>query len=258
VVQTSLVNVATRAFVRTGDNVLIGGVIITGSAPKTIVLRGIGASLAFAAVRNYLRDPMLTVYDASGEVIAENDNWRTGGAAIEASGLAPREDFEAAIYTTLAPGAYTVALSGVNGTSGIGVLELYDLQGTSAAISNLATRGKVELNDNAMIGGFMIGGTQPSRIIVRAIGPSLAAAGVEGALVDPVLELYNSSGSRIFSNDNWRSEQAQQIAASSLAPTDDREAAIVAVLPPGSYTAIVRGSGGATGVALIEMYDLGK
>lgn len=107
-----------------------------------------------------------------------------------------------------------------------------------------------------MIGGFIIGGDAPTKVIVRAIGPSLAAFGVTGVLGDPTMELHDSSGSLIFSNDNWRSDQEQEIIDTTIPPTDDKESAIVATLPPGAYTAIVRGANGTTGVALVEVYAL--
>ncbi|HEX8679035.1 MAG TPA: hypothetical protein VF683_03705, partial [Chthoniobacterales bacterium] len=143
-------------------------------------------------------------------------------------------------------------------TTGIALFELYDLDRGGARVANISTRARVGTGDSVMIGGFVVGGDQPGQVVVRALGPSLSAAGVTGALADPILELYNSAGSKIFTNDNWQSEQAQQIGATALAPTDGREAAIVATLPPGSYTAIVRGVNGSTGVALIEAYYVGK
>lgn len=254
--QTNLLNVSTRAFVQNGDKVLIGGLIVSGNTSKNVVIRALGPSLASANLTNVLQDPAMSLYDSSGTVIASNDNWRSNATAVQASGLAPKNDLEAVIVARLAPGSYTVVISGSNGSTGVGLLEFYDLQPTGAAIRNLSTRGKVEVNDNAMIGGFILGGTQATQVVIRAVGPSLAAAGVNEALQDPVLELYNGSGTLIYTNDNWRSTQSQQLTASGLAPSDDREAAITATLPPGSYTSIVRGNNGATGVALVEVYNL--
>ena len=145
------------------------------------------------------------------------------------------------------------------GTKGIALFELYDVDATCDALpdrQHCDARGKVESGNNIMIGGFIIGGTQPSQIIVRALGPSLAAGGIAGALSDPSLELYDGNGLQISTNDNWRSTQQQQIIASSLPPSDDRESAILATLQPGNYTAIVRGVGNATGVDLVEVYSL--
>ncbi len=228
-IRSSFLNVSTRANVQTGDNVLIGGLIISGDAPKRVILRALGPSLANAGVAGALRDPVLSLHDSTGAMIASNDNWRSNADAVDATNLPPSSDLEAAIVTTLAPGAYTAIVSGANGGKGVALFELYDLDRESARIANISTRGKVGMGDAVMIGGFIVGGDQPAQVVVRALGPSLASAGVSGVLLDPVLELYNSSGSRIFQNDNWGAEQEAQIAASSLAPSDSREAAIMAV-----------------------------
>lgn len=257
-VQASFSNVSTRAYVQTGENVLIGGLIIAGTEPKKVILRAIGPSLLAAGLTNALRDPTMDVYNSKGEVIASNDNWRTNAAAVKQTGLAPSNEMESAIVTTLDPGAYTAVISGAGGTKGIALFELYDLTTTNSRVGNIATRCRVELGEKVMIGGFIVAGSQPSQVVVRALGPSLTQSGVEGALSDPVLELYNSNGSQIFVNDNWRSNQEQQIAATGLAPSDDREAAIAASLQPGNYTAMVRGAGNATGVGLIEVYNLSR
>ncbi len=254
----ALVNVSTRSYVQTGENVLIGGVIIEGTAAKKVVLRGIGPSLAAGGVKGALADPMLSLHDATGAEIASNDNWKSNAASVQATGLAPSNDLESAIVTTLPPGAYTVVLSGVGNTQGIALFELYDMEPTKSKIGNIATRGLVESGDDIMIAGFIVGGTQSSQVLVRALGPSLVARGITNALADPALELYNAQGSRIFANDSWRASQAQQITASLLPPENDRESAIMATLAPGNYTAIMRGVGGATGVGLIEVYNMSK
>jgi hypothetical protein len=149
-------------------------------------------------------------------------------------------------------------IKGAGDASGIGLFELYDLDSASARISNISTRGEVGTASDVMIGGFIIGGNLPTKVIARALGPSLAQAGVMNALPDPVLELYNSEGSLIFSNDDWQSSQEVQINATGIPPTDDREAAIVATLSPGGYTALVRDANGASGVALVEVYNLAE
>lgn len=257
-IPSTFVNVSTRANVQTGDNVLIGGLIISGTEPKRVLLRTMGPTLATVGVDGAMPDPMMSLHDSTGARIAFNDNWRSAEAEVQATGLAPSNDAEAAIVTTLAPGAYTAILSGVGGTTGVALFELYDLDHGNSRIANISTRSKVGTGDAVMIGGFIVGGEQPAQVVVRALGPSLTSAGVAGALADPVLELYNSSGSRIFANDNWGAEQADQIAATSLAPSDPREAAIAATLAPGAYTAIVRGAHNLTGVALVEVYYVGQ
>jgi hypothetical protein len=147
-------------------------------------------------------------------------------------------------------------LRGANGATGVGLFELYDLDPTSSRIINISTRGEVGLSSDAMIGGFIIGGDNPTKVIVRTIGPSLAASNIPNPLADPLLELYDSNGSLISSNDNWPSTQAQQIIDSGVAPSDDREVAIIATLNPGGYTAMVRDAANSEGVALVEVYNL--
>ncbi len=255
----TMLNVSTRAFVQPGDNVMIGGLIISGTDPKRVLLRAVGASLTHAGIAGVLADPKLDLYDSSGKLIASNDSWQsnaTDAAAVVATGLTPNDDREAAMIVDLHPGSYTAILSGSTGGQGVALFELYDLNQNSSRIANIATRGKVDSGDKVMIAGFIVGGTQPNNLIIRALGPSLAAAGLNGALTNPVLDLYNGNGSLIVTNDNWRDSQQNQIVASSLAPQDDREAAIAATLSPGNYTAIVRGAGGSKGVALVEVYNV--
>jgi hypothetical protein len=258
----ALVNLSTRLRVQTGDNVLIGGFILTGSAPKKVMLRGIGPSLVINGqpLPGRLSDPTLTLFDGAGNSLATNDDWMNGPQKqqIIDSTIPPSDPKESAIIASLQPGNYTAIMSGSGGTTGIGVVELYDLdQSAPANPGNIATRGFVDIGDNVMIGGFIVGGSQNRTVLVRAIGPELGAAGVPGSLQDPTLELHNGSGTLLASNDNWKSDQQTQIAATGLAPTDDREAAILSSpLAPGNYTAIVRGSGGTTGVALVEVYQL--
>ena len=255
---SSAVNLSTRMIVQTGDNVLIGGFIIAGTGSKQVVIRVLGPSLPLAGA---LADPSLELRDASGRLVASNDNWRsTQQEAIIASGYPPANDAEAAISTTLTPGAYTAIARGVNNSTGVGLLELYSLDpiDAPARFANLATRGNVLTGDNVMIGGFIIQGSVPKKMIMRVRGPSLYLNGVPipGSMTDPALELYNRDGALMASNDNWRGSQEAELNASTLAPTDDREPAIIASLNPGAYTAIVRGAGGTTGVGLLEMYDL--
>ena len=258
----ALVNLSTRLRVQTGDNVLIGGFILTGSAPKKVMLRGIGPSLVINGqpLPGRLSDPTLTLFDGAGNSLATNDDWMNGPQKqqIIDSTIPPSDPKEAAIIASLQPGNYTAIMSGSGGTTGIGVVELYDLdQSAPANPGNIATRGFVDIGDNVMIGGFIVGGSQNRTVLVRAIGPELGAAGVPGSLQDPTLELHNGSGTLLASNDNWKSDQQTQITATGLAPTDDREAAILSSpLAPGNYTAIVSGSGGTTGVALVEVYQL--
>ena len=243
-------NISTRMRVEAGDNVLIAGFIVTGSQPKRVIIRGLGPSLPVAGA---LADPILEL--DGGAVI--NDDWRsTQEGEIIATTIPPSNNQEAAIVATLAPGGHTAILRGKNNGTGVGLVEVYDLEPNAPAqLANISTRGLVQTGDNVMIGGFIVGGTYPAKVIVRAIGPSLSQQGVSGALQDPTLELVDSQGN-IISNDNWRSSQEAEVIASTVAPTNDNEAAIVATLIPGNYTAIVRGKNGTTGIALVEGYNL--
>jgi hypothetical protein len=253
----NLANVSTRLFVQTGDNVMIGGFIIAGDAPKDIILRALGPSLTTSGISGAIPDPALRLYDSTGAIVASNDNWRSDQSQIiEDTGLASGDDREAALVTTLSPGAYTVVVNDENNNAGVGLFDLYDLDPTSSQLVNLSTRGKIETEDRVMIGGFIIGGDQPTQVILRAIGPSLTQLGIQAALVDPTLELHNGDGSLVVQNDNWRSDQEQEILNSTLAPSDERESAIIATLIPGPYTAIVRGAGNSTGIAVFEIYRL--
>ncbi len=253
-----LLNISTRLNVQTGDNVLIGGFIITGPDPKKVIVRGLGPSLGRAGVQGALADPTIELHETGGTVIT-NDNWKdTQQQEIIATGIPPTNDLESAIVATLDPGAYTVVLRGKNNGTGIGLIEAYDLDQTTASqLANISTRGFVERDNNVMIGGFIAGGASgASTVVVRAIGPSLGAAGVANPLQDPTLELHDSSGAIIASNDNWKDSQQAEIEATGLAPTDDRESAIEATLASGAYTAIVRGKGNTTGVGLVEAYHI--
>jgi hypothetical protein len=251
-----LANISTRSFVQTGEDVMIGGFIIDGIVPKKVALRGIGPSLSAAGVSGALTDPVLQVLNAGGSVVASNDDWKIPGEEVSAIGLAPSDEREAALVVSLPPGAYSAIVSGKGGTAGVALVELYDLDAGTGRIANISTRSRVELGDNVMIGGFIVGGTTATKIIVRAIGPSLVAGGVVDALLDPTLEMYDSNGSLLTSNDNWRTNQEAEIVASTIPPTDSREAAIVSTLMPGAYSVVIRGANGCTGVALVEAYAL--
>ncbi len=253
-----LLNLSTRARVGTGDNVVIGGFIVTGSAPKTLVLRGLGPSLrdGRGALAGSLEDPVITLFNANGVELASNDNWGDHPRRDELAGLgfAPSQPEEAALVVELPPGAYTVWLRGSGDTVGIGLAEIYDVdQGAPAAPVNISTRSRVLTGDNVMIAGFIIGGTEERRVFVRALGPSLGAAALANVLDDPRVELVDEMGIVLASNDDWKTDQAS-IEATGLAPGNDKEAAVVRTLAPGAYTAIVRGSGNDTGVALVEAY----
>lgn len=255
-----LLNISTRLRVQAGDNVLIGGFIVTGADQKKIIIRALGPSLGNAGVSGALPDPVLELHDHTGATIAVNDNWKESQQAeIEATGIPPNNALESAIVRTLPPGSYTAIVRGNNNTTGIGLVETYDLdQAAHSKLANISTRGFVETSDNVMIGGLITGpaGTANARVIVRGIGPSLTAAGVPGALQDPTLELHDGNGATMAANDNWRDTQEIEIEATGLVPTQEAEAAIVATVAPGNYTAIMRGKNNGTGVGLVETYDI--
>ena len=264
-------NISSRVDVLTGDQVAIAGFIINGTDPKTVIIRGIGPSLSNAGVQGPLQDPTLELHDGSGALMTSNDNWKTKPdgtsqqASVQATGIPPNNDLESAIVVTLNPGRYTAILSGKNGGTGIGLVEVYDLsRAANSKLANISTRGFVGTNDNVMIGGLIVGTGNvgaTGKVLIRAIGPSLSNAGVQGALQDPTLELHNANGALIDSNDNWKtrpdgSSQQAAIQATGLAPGNDLESALLEMLAPGNYTAIVRGETNTTGVGLVEVYSL--
>jgi hypothetical protein len=238
--------------------VLIGGFIITGNTPKKVLLRAIGPSLAKRnpPVPGALADPVLELHSGN-KIVATNDNWKDAPNQQEIidSTIPPTEDAESAILTTLNPGAYTAIVKGVGDTIGIGLVEVYDLERTvDSTLANISTRGFVQPDPDALIGGIIVTGTGTQRVLVRAIGPSLT--NVPDALADPILELRDHNGALVADNDNWRSTQEAEIQATTVAPTNDAESAIVQTLAPGNYTAIVRGVNAASGVGLVEAYAL--
>jgi hypothetical protein len=228
---------------------------VPGSISKRVILRAIGPSLP---VTGHLEDPRLELFNSSGVMIDSNDNWRTfNEEEIKNSQLAPPNDKESAIIRRLDPGAYTAIIRGVANSVGIGLVEIYDLEGeTPSELANISTRGKVGLGDDALIGGIIVRGGNPQNVLVRAIGPSMNVA---NALQDTRLELRDQNGALLQENDNWRSDQEAAIQATGIPPTDDREAAVLRPLGPGEYTVIVRASGISltNGLALVEAYRLG-
>jgi hypothetical protein len=254
------VNISTRLKAQTGDKVLIAGFILTGTEPRQVLLRAIGPSLAQSEIDDALQDPVLELRAADGSRVAFNNSWRySQEAEIIATGIPPSDDREAAILATLAPGAYTAIVKGRMSTSGVVVAEVYDLgDGAEGQLANISTRGFIDRGEEVMIAGFILGGgSGDSRVLVRGIGPSLAAAGIDQPLVDPTLELHDGNGVAIAFNDNWGDTQRDEIEATGIPPGDSREAAILASLPPGPYTAVVAGRDGGVGVGLVEVYKLG-
>jgi hypothetical protein len=273
---SNLSNISTRSFVQTDQNVIIGGFIVQGTGSKSVIIRAIGPELTQYGITNALANPTLELHDGGGAVIATNDDWQTtilGGiigssqvSDIQNSGHAPTAASESAIIADLPPGNYTAIVRGVSNTTGVALVEVYDLSpGTSSNLANISTRSFVQTGENVMIGGFIVQGGGPKRVIIRGIGPELTQYGIANPLANPTLELHDGTGSLIASNDDWQttilggiigSSQVSDIQNSGHAPTAASESAIIADLPPGNYTAIVSGTGNTTGVALVEVYDL--
>ncbi|HKP93048.1 MAG TPA: hypothetical protein VJS88_04060, partial [Chthoniobacterales bacterium] len=243
------------AWIQPGDNAEIGGFIIRGREAKKIAVRAIGPSLAGFKVSGVMPDPVLELRDPS-DLVAANDNWNSHRSAIIETHLAPNDEHEAVIVTSLAPGSYTGIVRGVNGAGGIGLFELYDLEPSNSRVANISTRARIEWGDKVLVGGFILGGAEPTKVVIRGIGPSLANFGVSGAINNPVLELHDANGGLLSQNDDWRSSQQQELLQSGLAPADDRESAMLMLLDPGAYTAIVRDKNNDAGIGLVEVYNL--
>jgi hypothetical protein len=248
--------------VETGDKLMIGGFIISGSTPKKVVVRGMGPLLASFGITDFLKDPYLELRSSSNVLLQFNDNWKDSQQAeIQSLGLAPNDDREAVIVTTLAPGTYTALLTGKNGTTGVGLVEVYDVNPTvDSQLGNLSTRGFVQGGNDVLIAGFLLGGanTGNDRIAIRGLGPSLAQFGLNPVLADPTLELHDQNGATLITNDDWATDpvSAANLIANNLAPSDPKEAAIFTSLPPGTFTAILAGKNSGTGIGIVEVYNL--
>ena len=252
-----LQNISSRLLIQTGNNVGIAGFVVGGTDPKKLLIRGLGPTLAQFNVMGAMQNPTLELHDGSGSLIATNDNWKdTQQAEITATQLAPPADAEAAILATLRPGAYTAIQTGAGGGTGVGLIEVYDLDPLAASrLINISTRGLVQAGNNVLIAGCSLaGGSGSNEVVIRALGPSLVPLGVNNALPDPVVTLYDSNANVITVNDNWKDSQQSALENTGLQPPNDLDAAILATLPAGNYTAIVTDKNGSTGVGLVEVY----
>ncbi|HEV2842561.1 MAG TPA: hypothetical protein VGW39_14655 [Chthoniobacterales bacterium] len=255
-------NISTRMRVETGNNVLIGGFIITGTAPKTVAVRGIGPSLIPFGISDALTDPTLELRDSDGALVRQNDNWQDDppqASQLTNLGLALQHPNESGIVESLSPSAYTAILAGNNGGSGVGLVEIYDTNPTADShLANISTRGLVQAGNNVMIGGFILGGANNTNVAVRGIGPSLAPIVADPVLGDPTLELHDGNGALLISNDDWQDDPAQaaQLSTHGLALQDANESGIFASLPPGAFTAILAGNNGGAGIGLVEIYNV--
>ncbi len=254
-------NLSTRGLVGPADEALIAGFIVTGNEAKTVVLRALGPSLTQAGLSETLADPMMTLFDGAGQVIATNDDWLSGGNAgqIAVDGLAPIDSAEAALRVTLAPGVYSAVVSGKETTPSIGLVEVYDVSATSeSALANMSTRGLVGAGpDDLLISGFIVGSVDNSTIVLRSLGPSLAAEGIVNPLGDPSFTVYDQNGALLAGNNNWQEDPgALDLTLNQLAPAAPAEAATILYLPVGAYTAVTVGVDGGSGIGLIEVYNL--
>ncbi len=252
-------NLSTRMNVGTGENVLIGGFMVSGSQPKKLILRAIAPSLAASGMAGTMADPTLELYASDGGKIAENDDWQTStqAAQIAATGIAPTSAKESALIATVPAGSYTAVVRGSGDTQGIAIVEAYEYDDNASRLVNISTRGRIGTGEHVMIGGMIVLGSEPKKVIVRALGPSLTNGGIAGALANPTLELHDGSGDLVIANDDWGSgAQAAEIIATGVPPTNPRESAAIARLAPGSYTAVVRGVNNTSGVGLVEVFDL--
>lgn len=256
-VPATLANISTRVRVEIGDGAPIGGFIIAGTQPKKVIIRAIGPSLTLA---DKLANPTLELYQGD-TLLASNDNWgdSSNPQTIIDSTIPPTNNLEASIVATLAGNGtnYTAILRGANNGTGIGVVQVYDLDSSvNSKLANISTRGFVQTDDNVVFAGMIVLGQVPQKVIIRAIAPSL---GIAGKLSDPTLQLVDANGAQLAFNDNWRiGGQEAQIIATTIPPSNDLESAIVYDLQANAanYTAIVRGAGGATGIAVVEIYAL--
>ena len=245
----------------TGDNILIGGFIINGSADKRVIMLAKGPSITSGGtpVPGCMANPTLVLHRGDGTPVTSNDDWKDSPerAQIEASGFAPSNDNESAILRTLSPGVYTGVLTGKDHATGIALIEIYDLDSTSdSLLANISSRGLVDTGDNVMIGGFIAGNQSGNtKVLVRGIGPSLQGK-VANPLSNPILELHDSNGATIETNDNWKdSPNRAEIEATGIPPSHDLESAIIRPVSPAGYTAILRGQT-SSGIAVVEIYNI--
>ena len=254
-------NLSTRGLVLTDANILIGGFIVKGAVSKKVIIRARGPSLS-GFVSSPLADPTLELRDQNGNLIAFDDNWQDDpnqAAQIQSTGFAPSNANESALVENLSPDLYTAIVRGINDTTGVAIFEVFDLDSKPppSQLANVSTRGVVQTGEDVLIGGFIVNGSSPTSVLIRAMGPSLTAFGVPNALADPSIELRDGQGNLITSNDNWQQDslQATQIQATGFAPSNALESAIFATLSAGNYTAIVSGANGTTGVGIVEVYN---
>ncbi len=253
--QSQILQISTRGRVETGDNVMIGGFIIQTETTKKIIVRAIGPSLGSSGVVGALPNPNLELYDSAGDLVQTNEDWRDSQEEeIIASGVPPKNNLESAIVAELGPGGYTAIVRGKGSSTGVALVEVYDLEPDDGTIANISTRARIGTGDDVLIGGIILQAPQAQPLVIRALGPSL---GVPGSLTNPKLDVYNGNGDLVVSNDNYpNAVNAAVIGSYGLYPKVTLESAVYLEAAPGSYTAIVSGIGGTSGVGLIEVYGV--
>jgi glucose/arabinose dehydrogenase len=257
-------NISVRSRAGTGSDVLFSGFINTGTAPKKVIIRALGPSLQTSGISDFLADPNLELRANDGSLITSNNNWRENSTAdqldITNNQLAPPNDLESAIVRSIPPGTYTAIVKGQDNGTGVGLLEVYDVEATSASrLANISGRALVLTQSNVLISGFIVGNNiGAGKVVIRGLGPSLVQSGVTNPLPDPTLSLHDGQGTAIITNDNWQenASQAAQISASGLAPSNPLESAIATSLFPGTYTAVLAGKNNGTGIGVVEVYNL--
>jgi sugar lactone lactonase YvrE len=267
-----LANISSRALVGTSANIEIAGFVVSGPTGSTeeVLIRGVGPALKQFGISGVLENPVLTLFDAAGKLVATNTAWSNNvnapqvAAAMQSTGAfgLPQGSADSALLLGLAPGAYTAQLTGLNGATGVALAEVYETNSGIPRLVNISTRAFVGTGSNVEIAGIDIAGTKPATILIRAVGPTLGQIGVAGALAQPSLSVVDSSGTTVASNTGWSSNaNASQIASTAQTvgafalPSGSADCALLLTLAPGAYTAIVSGVGGTSGVALVEAYE---
>ncbi len=277
---SGLVNLSARASVGTGDNVVIPGIVVRGTKPKTLLIRAVGPALGAFGVPGTLANPLVTVFDSANQPVLVNDDWNSvpNLAALKAASLSQNAfaladgSRDAAILTTLAPGSYTIQVAGVGtgaAVNGVALVEVYEIDAGPTTLVNLSCRARVGTNADILTAGFVIRGATPRRLLIRAVGPTLGGFGLAGVLADPKLEIIAQGQSTpLATNDNWSTPVAPATATADQLSTaftsvgafgltaGSKDAALIVTLPPGAYTAQVSGVGNTTGIAIVEVYDL--
>jgi hypothetical protein len=269
-----LVNISSRSQVLTGGGIAIAGFVIEGPAgvPKQVLIRGVGPGLTAFGVTGALASPSLALYSSTtGAVVDTNTGWGTGADASQVAAVTAQlgtfalqsGSADSALLENLLPGPYSVQLSGAGSTTGVGLVEVYETNtAVPSLLANISTRAEVGTAGNILIAGFVVNGTQPARVLVRGVGPGLAAFGVTGALAQPVLTVYDSAGNAVATNTGWQTApdpaeiaSVGGVVGAFALQSGSADCALVLSLAPGSYTAQVTGAAATTGIALVEVYQ---